>query len=594
MRRTPGPFLLFSLSLLICSSPSLAQIKPISGRKEAAAMTVNDVIRLSQAGISDDIIIQQMRNKGQTFDLTTDEILRLKAASVSDSVIRAMVGSTKPATVAGAPTAAQTAGWTTHKDPAGFSIDAPPGWSLAPNAHQGRIVVLGQRGERAIIWPMFIEQRQLDVRGAAALVQQLARKVDSGMPWGAANSVGNVVRSFARGPEQNGAALLTWSSSANGTTLFFYCVEAPADVYRTSTGIFAGILKSFRVLRSPVAKGATPGNAGARQPLRFVNWIDPRENAFTMAVPEGWQVIGGAYRLTATDVRVGVVMVSPDRRVRAMFGDSNLGVFTEPNQLLAFAGLREGQYETIGDGTRLEIRRYLSGQQFARAYVQSYVQRQCAGVQVELNNARPDLATTFLQSARNEGMPYARLTAGDVAFTCQLNGVPMRGSFVVATILPFPGRATLWSVYRLYGYLTAPDRQQEGEEASQRALKSWRINPAWQAQEQQIANSAVQQDNARSQQIQARALQAIREDQQHISDTIMQGYEQRSQVYDEISRRQENAILGTVDVIDPASGSEYKIDNYSDYHWMNYSGDIAGNNTGTSPGPDWRELVTLP
>jgi hypothetical protein len=125
-------------------------------------------------------------------------------------------------------------------------------------------------------------------------------------------------------------------------------------------------------------------------------------------------------------------------------------------------------------------------------------------------------------------------------------------------------------------------------------VQSFRVNPQWQAQQQQIAGAAVAADNARSQQIRARAMQAIQEDQRQTSDIIMKGWEQRSQVYDEISRRRENAILGTLDVVDPESGARYKVDNYSDYHWMNNEGYIGGNNTGSSPGPDWRELITLP
>jgi len=121
-----------------------------------------------------------------------------------------------------------------------------------------------------------------------------------------------------------------------------------------------------------------------------------------------------------------------------------------------------------------------------------------------------------------------------------------------------------------------------------------RINPQWQAQQRQIANAAVAADNARSQQIRQQAMQAIQRDQQETSDIIMKGWERRNQVYDEISRRRENAILGTLDVVDPETGRSYKIDNYSDYHWMNNSGVIAGNNTGDAPGPDWHELVTLP
>jgi len=54
-------------------------------------MTVNDVIKLSKAGLSDDLIIQQIKKKGHSFDLSTDQLLQLKAAHVSDRVIQVMI-----------------------------------------------------------------------------------------------------------------------------------------------------------------------------------------------------------------------------------------------------------------------------------------------------------------------------------------------------------------------------------------------------------------------------------------------------------------------------------------------------------------------
>ncbi|MGA2687163.1 MAG: hypothetical protein ABSE85_03740 [Candidatus Korobacteraceae bacterium] len=54
-------------------------------------MTVNDVIKLSKAGLSDDLIIEQIKKKGQSFDLSTDQLLQLKAAHVSDRVIQVMI-----------------------------------------------------------------------------------------------------------------------------------------------------------------------------------------------------------------------------------------------------------------------------------------------------------------------------------------------------------------------------------------------------------------------------------------------------------------------------------------------------------------------
>ena len=160
------------------------------------------------------------------------------------------------------------------------------------------------------------------------------------------------------------------------------------------------------------------------------------------------------------------------------------------------------------------------------------------------------------------------MTAGDVSFTCNLNGRQVQGKYVAATFPFVPNQTSMWSVYRLYGYLAANGHEQEGEQVIGQALRTWKFNPRWEAQQQGIANSAVQQDNARSQQIRSRAQQAIAEDQRQTSETIMSGWEQRQKIYTEISRRQENAILGTLDVVDPQTGIQYKVSNFGDYHYM--------------------------
>ena len=97
------------------------------------------------------------------------------------------------------------AGWTTHNDAKGFAMDTPPSWNLASDARTGRIVVQGPLGEQVVVWPASIQQ-PLDARGAAALVQQMARQVDAQMPWGSAAAAGNAVRTIAKGHRQGSAA----------------------------------------------------------------------------------------------------------------------------------------------------------------------------------------------------------------------------------------------------------------------------------------------------------------------------------------------------------------------------------------------------
>ena len=68
---------------------------PSATRPQAEPMTVDDVIRLSKAGLSDDVIIQQIRKQGQRFNLSTDQLVQLKSASVSERVIQVMIDPTK-------------------------------------------------------------------------------------------------------------------------------------------------------------------------------------------------------------------------------------------------------------------------------------------------------------------------------------------------------------------------------------------------------------------------------------------------------------------------------------------------------------------
>ncbi len=168
------------------------------------------------------------------------------------------------------------------------------------------------------------------------------------------------------------------------------------------------------------------------------------------------------------------------------------------------------------------------------------------------------------------------------------------GQYIAATLQVAPGQTPLWVVYRLYGYLVLAGREQDGDKVVNQALQSWKFSPQWEAQQRNTANAAVQADNARSQQIRERAQQAIYEDQRETNDMIIKGGEERNKVYDEISRKRENSILGTLDVVDPETGTQYKVSNYGDYHYMSNEGYLYSTNSPNAPAPDLREMVTLP
>lgn len=90
------------LLVIALVSPAPAQQKGGGATKPSAAaspapaakpagLTVDGVISMVQAGLSDDVIIARLRKEDKGFDLTPDEMIRIKNAKVSDVVLRTML-----------------------------------------------------------------------------------------------------------------------------------------------------------------------------------------------------------------------------------------------------------------------------------------------------------------------------------------------------------------------------------------------------------------------------------------------------------------------------------------------------------------------
>jgi hypothetical protein len=56
-----------------------------------AGLKVDDVLKMSKAGLGDDVIVEMLIKNGQPFDLSPDQLIALKGAKVSDRVIQTML-----------------------------------------------------------------------------------------------------------------------------------------------------------------------------------------------------------------------------------------------------------------------------------------------------------------------------------------------------------------------------------------------------------------------------------------------------------------------------------------------------------------------
>ena len=77
--------ILFGLD--VRSSPAQTAPQPTS----TPQLTVDDIVKLVQAGLSEDLVLAKIRQNGKAFDLGVDKLLRLKSASVSDQIIKEMM-----------------------------------------------------------------------------------------------------------------------------------------------------------------------------------------------------------------------------------------------------------------------------------------------------------------------------------------------------------------------------------------------------------------------------------------------------------------------------------------------------------------------
>jgi hypothetical protein len=226
------------------------------------------------------------------------------------------------------------------------------------------------------------------------------------------------------------------------------------------------------------------------------------------------------------------------------------------------------------------VRRYTLAVPFGEEYLQMRLPEVCTGYAVKDRRERPDLQQEMDREAANF-QSYGQVTnsAGEIAFTCNQNGRPRQGDLLVSTQLIESGVLRLWYAKHLLAYLAPPGRVAEAQTILAHVAQSMNVSPQWMARQQQTTMEVSR---------------IATQTQEHISNTIMTTYWNKVNTQDETMRRVENSILGTTDVVDPATGEQKKIENSSDYFWIDNKGIIVGTNTGSSPGIDFRRLTQLP
>jgi hypothetical protein len=88
--------------------------------RPAGSLTLEEVVKLHQAGFSDELLITRIRKNAKSFDLTADELVELKKLGLGENVINFLLDPSLPYTPPAPPAAAPN-----HTDPPPVAASVP-------------------------------------------------------------------------------------------------------------------------------------------------------------------------------------------------------------------------------------------------------------------------------------------------------------------------------------------------------------------------------------------------------------------------------------------------------------------------------------
>jgi hypothetical protein len=443
--------------------------------------------------------------------------------------------------------------WSSHVDPAGYSVDQPNSWTINRDGKTGMVTLHGPDGAQVVMLPFYTSQ-QLNSQNAGAALQQLGSTVMPQAQWQAPlTSSGTNDRMTGTSNGNPAMAVIAWKQSGNsGTAGYAYSYVAPRAQYSSDIDVATRIMSTFKVRGSATTAAPT-----------YTTWTDPNEAAYSLQIPKGWSATGGLTRPSSLLTRFQTIAGSADQSEQFLIGN-DFPFYTEPN-----AYFQAGSSYPLGDYSS-PVEPYQPGAQAVGSVVPLP-----AGAQIVSTQNRSDIAAVMPSVGAGD-----HFDAGEVIYQFVKGGVTYRGDAICITEELTPGGGLVdWQVWQVNVAAAPAGRLGIAQSALEHAVATFKIDPTWAQQQSQT---------------ELKQSQIIAQAGQQISDTIMQTWNAQQSASDEIARREENSVLGTVDVVDPSSGDTFKLDDSPNYYWADNSGNIVGTNTSTSPGADFRSLITLP
>lgn len=387
-------------------------------------------------------------------------------------------------------------------------IERPPGWTLTEEA--GRVLSAAPDGSA------FVAVEPVGGRTEGEILERLAK---SGRVGPVAAVAGVVIRGSEmrlRGQWQGRTVEAQAMAAVRGGQGTLYLVGATAGQLKGQLPQLVRMLESLRL-------GSSTSSAFQRQ-------TEPREQAYSVELPQGWRTEVGLFRAGAFDIRTEASAVTDGATI--FLGDRNLGRYVVPDQFMASLGFREGSLYDPSGISPMMVLRYLPGAHLA----QYWLGKRLPGARMVAQRDRPDIAQqTAQQRYRAGNVMRATLHAGGLEFEFQ----GQRGEVIAVTEVYPVGDSHSWTVVSLYGYFAAPAKTPMAREALAHALGTLRLNLNWLARERRM-----QREEAT----------AALETMQYVNNVFKATMAERSASSDQRARVMGDLLSGTYRVVDPVTG----------------------------------------
>lgn len=329
---------------------------------------------------------------------------------------------------------------------------------------------------------------------------------------------------------------------------------------------------------------ADPSTAAASpQPLSQVKWVnytDSAEGAFSMDVPLGWQVQGGMYRFGYFDVRWMMDVRSLDGKTIIRIDDVNVPPYTVPGPHTG----RDGQPYIKPQQFQMMVSNF----QQAQPYGDTYAKHRFAGVCTTLTPRQPAWAPTMPTDWQ---LPSGQqTTTASLAYDCATSDGPRVAALYLRTTL-YP-QSGLWIVDPVISILATQANVPAAESMVQHMINSWQENSNWKAYQDRVTQMGLNQIRASFGQF-MQQMQQFDQQRQAAMNQQVAGFEARQHAQAAQVSSFGDILTGLTTVQDPQTGTRFQVFSGPKPNYYTNGNGVTINST-FSPDPSFHQVNELP